>query len=291
MSTETVQQNILYGIGEGNMVADASYLAYSLRWGNSGYREIMNRPGLKTFTKKSNFTMTDGQQTYQAPSDFKGFVFLKDETNGTELIQITPEEFQREVSGKSISDETFTSSFDVAVDLDNKAIVQYSEVVTDDTDHTTVYTRDTDYSMNYATGTITVDSTGTMVTATEYYIDYLYHTKGDPSRFCMEYDMTNKLFVFRVDPVPDDAYIGTLIYPSFPSNLSASVDVLWDRFEFAVELRGKYYAALEMFDQNDKRITRFDTDSEKAIQALILLGRDLIPKHNRIEICMKMSDY
>jgi len=291
VTTASVQANILYGIGEGNNVAVAAYLAFALRWANTGYRELMNRPGFKTFTKKANFTMTDGQQTYQAPADFKGFLLFKDETNGTELVQITPEEFQREVSAKPISDETFTSSFDVAVSLDNKAIVQYSEVVTDDEDHTTVYTRDTHYSMNYATGAITVDSTGGMADATEYYIDYLYHTKGDPNRFCMEYDMTNKLFVFRLDPVPDDSYIGTLIYPSFPSNLSSSVDVMWDRFEIAIELRGKYYAALEMFDQSDKRTSRFDSDSEKAIQALILLGRDLIPKHNRIEICMRRSDY
>jgi len=291
VTTETVQANILYGIGEGRSVADTDYLAYALWWGNIAYRAIINRPGFKSFTKKANFTMTDWQQTYQAPSDFKGFLFFKDETNGTELIQNTPEEFQREVSGKSITDETFTSESDVAVSLDNKAIVQYSEVVADDADHTTVYTRDTDYSMNYATGAITMDSTGSMVDDTEYYVDYLYHTKGSPNRFCMEYDMTNKLFVFRLDPVPNDSYIGTLLYPSFPSNLSDSVDVMWDRFELAVEFRGKYHAALEMLDPDDKRTSRFDNDSEKAIQALILLVRDLVPKHNRIEICMKKSDY
>ena len=292
MSTSTVQTNIIYGLKEGGSVADTTMLAYALRWANDGYRDMINRPWFdRTLLTKANFTMTDGQQSYQAPSDFAGFCTMLDVTNQTEIIMVTPEELQREVEVTQATDESFTSSFDTAVSLDNKAIVQYSEVVADDTDHTTVYTRDSDYTMDYTSGTITVDSTGTMSDATTYYIDYLYMSQGPPTKFCVEYDSTNARFVLRMNPVPDDSYIATLVYPDFPTSLSASADAVWSRLEFAIEKRGIYYGSLELFEPNDPLIMRFDSDSEKAMEYLRQRLAHIIPKHDRIEVCMRKSDY
>lgn len=291
MSTTTIQQNIIYGLKEHGLVSDSTMLTNALRWANGGYRDMINRPWFdKTLLTKSNFTMTDGQQTYQAPSGFAGFCTMWDVTNQNELIMVTPEELQRNISITEVSDETFESDYDTTVSLDNKAIVQYSEVVTT-TDGTTTYTRDTDFTMDYTSGTITVDSTGSMSDATDYYIDYLYMGKGDPEYFCIEYDSTNARFVFRMEPVPDDAYIATLIYPDFPSDLSGSVDTIWSQFEFAVERRGIYYGSLEMYEPNDPLIARVDVDSEKALEFLRQRLAKIIPKHDRIRVVMKASEY
>ena len=292
MSTETIQANIIYKLKENGLVADTTMLASALRWANEGYRDMISRPFFdKVLLTKSNYTMTDGQQSYQAPSDFGGFCTMWDVTNQAELIMVTPEELQRNVTINTVTDEVFESSSDVAVALDNKAIVQYSEVVTDDTDHTTVYTRDTDYSMDYTSGTITVDSTGTMSDATDYYIDYLYMTQGTPTKFCVEYDATNARFVLRLNPVPEGAYIATLIYPDFPTALSSTVDSVWSRLEFAIERRGIYYGSCEMFSPNDPLIARFDKDSEIAMEYLRQRLARLIPRHDRVKVVMRKSDY
>jgi len=291
MSTLTIQQNIIYKLKENGLVSNSTMLASALRWANEGYRDLVNRPFFdKVLLNKANFTMTDGQQTYQAPSDFAGFCTMWDVTNSTEIIMNTPEELQRNVSISSVSDESFTSDHDVAVSLDNKAIVQYSEVVTT-VAGTTTYIRDTDYSMSYTNGTITVDSTGSMADATAYYIDYLYMTKGAPNKFCVEYDSTNARFVFRLDPVPDGAYIATLVYPDFPSDLSGSVDSIWSRLEFGIERKAIYYGALELFEPNDPLIQIFYRDSETAFDFLRLRLAKLVPKHNRIKVVMRSSDY
>lgn len=292
MSTTTIKTNIIYALKEGGSVADATMLAYALRWANDGYRDMINRPWFDlTLLTKANFTMTDGQQSYQAPSDFAGLCTMLNVSRNEELVMVTPQDLQRDLSTDQITDETFTSSLDTAVSLDNKAIVQYSEVVADDTDHTNVYTRDSDYTMDYTSGTITVDSTGTMSDATTYYIDYLYMEKGAPEKFCVEYDSTNARFVLRMSPVPDSAYIGTLVYPDFPSDLSASVDAIWSRLEFAIEKRGIYYGSLELFEPSDPLIARFDMDSEKAMEYLRQRLAHIVPKHDRIEVCMRKSDY
>jgi len=73
----------------------------------------------------------------------------------------------------SISDDSFTSSQGNAVALDNKFIKPESEVV-----HTAVskggtkYTRDTDYTMDYANGTITDLAAGSMADSTTHYVSY-----------------------------------------------------------------------------------------------------------------------
>ena len=79
--------------------------------------------------------------------------------------------YEYTVSDRDVTNETFTSSHGVAVSLANKPIVHGSEVVTNIAG-TTTYARDTDYTMDYMSGTITTLTAGTMVTATNYYIDY-----------------------------------------------------------------------------------------------------------------------
>jgi len=291
VSTTTIQQNIIYGIGEGALVADTTMLAYALRWANSAYREVFGRYRFQSIKTRSIAAATDGQQTYQAPSDFFGFLTLKDETNETIIAQETAEEFQRNVGTSEIEDETFTSSSDTAVSLDNKAIVQYSERICDDADETTTYTRDTDYTMNYVAGTVTVDSTGSMSDATEYYANYLYYSKNTPDHFCLEYDAASNRYFFRLRPVPDDDYVLSLLYPAVPSDLSGSVAPIWSEMEFCIERGGIYYGALELREPNDPSIERFKRDYEAAIQALIQLDQDLQPKHSRMKVVMRSVDY
>lgn len=289
MSTTTIKQNIIYGLGEGGIVADATMLIYALRWANAAYREIFLRYRFKHLRTRSIFRTTAGQATYQAPTDFGGFLVLKDESGGSVLSQITPEEFQRDISATKITDEAFTSDHDVAVSLDNTGIVQYSETVTT-TDGATTYTRDTDYSMNYTAGTITVDSTGSMSDATEHETDYLYYAEGSPTQFCIEYDATNKRYIFRLDPIPDATYIASLLYPAIPSDLSGSVDPIWSKLEFALERGGIYYGSLEIMEDAQKR-AEFKQIYEVAIQSLIQLDADFVPKHDRIKVVLRKSDY
>lgn len=290
MSTITVKQNILYGIGEGTNVASETYLEYALRWANSSYRDLNLRHRFRNLWTRSVFRMTDGQQTYQAPSDLGGFLTLKDETNDNILDQVTPEEFAREVDAQQVSDETFTSAYDTAVSLDNKAIVQYSETIADDASETTTYTRDTDYTMNYTTGTITCDSTGSMSDATTYYANYLKYSKGKPNKFALEFDASNGKYVFRVDPVPEAETIGTLIYPALPAQLSGTVEPIWANLEYALERGGIYFGSLEIIEDQAQR-QEFLRLYEVAIQALIQLDLDLVPKHDRIPLKLRRYYY
>jgi len=290
VSTTTVQQNILYALGEGAEVANTTMLAYALRWSNAAYSNIFLRYRLKNLRTRTIFRTTDGQQTYQAPSGFSGFCVLKDESNQESLEQETPEEFQRNVTTTQVTDESFTSDHDTAVSLDNTGLVQYSETVTT-TDGTTTYTRDTDYSMSYVAGTITVDSTGSMADTTAYEIDYLYYQEGKPTHFCLEYDATNERYIFRMRKIPNDTYIYSLLHSDFPSDLSSSVDAVWGNLEYAIERGGIYFGSLEIKESQDPNIERYKRDYEEALQSLIQLDQELIPKHTRIEVVMKKSDY
>jgi hypothetical protein len=80
---------------------------------------------------------------------------------------------QKNYSDSHITDESFTSAFDTPVSLANPNIVSGSEVVTS-SDGLTTYVNGTDYTMDYVGGKITVLSTGSMVDATSYLIDYNY---------------------------------------------------------------------------------------------------------------------
>ena len=290
MSTTTIQQNILYGLGEGVNVANSDYLTYALRWANAAYRDMFTRYRPKHIRKRTIFRTANGQQTYQAPADFAGFLTLKDETNDGIIDQVTPEEFARDVSTTAITDETWTSDEDVAVELANPAILQYSETIADDADETTTYTRDTDYTMNYNTGSIIQLSTCAMSDATEYYANYLHYQTGPPVKFCLEYDASNEKYVFRLDPVPDAVLIASLVYPDFPDTLSGSQDPAWDNLEFALERGGIYYGSLELVEDVNLR-KEFKQSYEVAQQALIQLDQDLVPKHDRIQVVLRRTDY
>lgn len=290
MSTATIKQNIIYGIGEGASVAATTMLEYSLRWANAAYRELFSRHQFRHIRKRVAFRTADGQETYQAPSDFIGFVTLKDESNDQIIGQVTPEELTRDTSPVKITDEEFDADDDTAVSLDYTGIVQFSETVTNAAG-TTTYVRDTDYTMVYADGTITVDSTGSMVDGTTYEIDYLYRPTAKPTQFCIEYSPTNSKYVFRFDPVPDGIYVVSLIHEAMPSVLSASVDTIWSRLEYAIERGGVFFGSLEMLDGKDPKIDRFERKWEQAILALVRLDNDLVPKHDRIKVVMKKQDY
>lgn len=294
MSTTTIKQNCIYGLGEGGSVANATMLTYALRWANCAYREIFLRYRFKHLRTRSIFRTTHGQQTYQTPTDFSGFLVVKDESNNTILDQVTPEEFQRTVTTTTVTDEDITtaSTLATAITLANTGLVQYSETVTN-TAGTTTYTRDTDYSMNYVAGTITpiaAGSGGTMVASTAYHIDYICYAEGPPAQFCIEYDATNTRYIFRIDPVPDATYIASLLYPGLPSDLSGSVEPLWSTLEFALERGGIYYGSLEIIDDAQKR-SEFRQNYEMAIQALIQLDRELEPKQQSIPLRLKRTDH
>lgn len=289
MSTQTIKQNVIYGLGEGGSVADTTMLAYALRYANQAYRDIMNRYRFQCIRKRSVFRTSNGLSTYQMPSDFMGFLVVKDETGDTVIDQVTSEYFNREISTIEIEDETFEADHDTAVSLDNVGIVQYSETVTN-TDEDTTYTRSTDYTMSYHNGQITVDSTGSMSDATDYYINYLYRATGPPAMFCLEFDSANNVYIVRMDPVPDSTRIVSLVYPAAPSDLSSSVDAIWTRFEFAIERGGIHFGGLEIYDDANKR-AEFKQEYESALQALIQTDMDLMPKHDRIPLRLKRTQY
>lgn len=291
MTTLGIQQAVLYGLGEGMNLADTTSLAYALRWANAAYRNIFTKYRFRHIQKRSIFRTAAGQSTYQAPAGFMGFLTLKDESNDTVLQQITPEEFSRQVSPVTITDEVFTSDDGVAVALDNTSIVQYSETVTDDTDHTTVYTRDTDYAIDYTAGTITVDAAEAMADATDYYIDYSYYPDGKPDTFCLEYDVTNGKYVFRVSPTPDAIYIASLVCPAIPSALSGSVNSIWTQLEYCLERGGIYFGSLELMDGSDPKIAIFKSEYSAAIVDLMKLDMELVPKGQTIPIRMRKTDY
>jgi hypothetical protein len=289
MSTGTVQTNVIMGLGEGAAVSDTTMLAYALRWASNSYREIYLRYRFKTLRTKSVFRTTHGQQTYQAPSDFAGFLTLKDESNDQIISQITPEEMQRKVQPTKVSNESVTVVSGTAVALDTSGLQQYSETVTN-VAGTTTYVRDTDYTMDYVAGTITMLGTGSMTTATAYYIDYLYLTEGKPTDFCIEFDSNTNQYLFRLYPTPDAVYIGSLLYPAYPSALATGTNPIWDQFEFCLERGGIYYGSMEIVPDPQKRM-EYKQNYEQAIQALIQLDLELVPKRNTIPIIMKRSDY
>jgi hypothetical protein len=291
MSTSSIQSNIVYGLGEGARVANTTMLSYALRYANAAYRDIFfsNSYNFKHLRTRTIFRTANGQSAYQLPSSFEGFLVLKDETNGSIMDQVSPERFEREISSNKITDESFTSDHDTAVSLDNVAILQYSETVTT-TDGATTYVRGTDYTMTYSTGKITVDSTGSMSDSTAYEIDYLYRETGNPTMFCVEYDAGNEQYVIRLNPVPDETMIVTLIYEDLPADLSSSQDAVWAGLEFALERGGIYFGSLELIDNANKR-NEFRQVYAKAVSDLLMLDSDLVPKHNTIPVIMRKSDY
>ena len=79
----------------------------------------------------------------------------------------------------AVVNETFTSVFDVPVSLakneGNQGVdyrIEASSVTVTTTDELTTYVEGVDYTISYTKGTVTVLSTGGMLDATGYYIDY-----------------------------------------------------------------------------------------------------------------------
>lgn len=95
---------------------------------------------------------------------------------------------------KSITDESFTSNHNTAVELANKPLEFDSETVTSDPAGTT-YTKDTDYEMDYRNGTITVLSTGSMANSTGFLISY----NRDPSSLDISGILTESLNIHKID--------------------------------------------------------------------------------------------
>lgn len=144
--------------------------------------------------------------------------------------------------------------------------------------------------MNYSTGTITVDSTGSMADATTYEIDYLYYTEDEPEKFAYEFDATNNKFVIRLFPSPSAVRICSLLYEAIPSDLSGSQNPIWPYFEFALERGGIYYGSLEIIEDVNLRM-EFKQNYEIALQSLIQLDMGLNAKHFRIPVRLKSGDY
>lgn len=284
MSTTTVKSNIIYGLGEGGLVADATMLTYALRWANRAQRTLFTRYRFKHLRTRSMWRTTHGQATYQAPSDFMGFLVIKDESNANIINQLTPEEFNREYNATQVTEESITCA--ATVTLANTGIVQYSETVTNSAG-TTTYTRDTDYSMNYTTGVLT---NITLTVGTTYLVSYLYRVEGKPTDFCLEYDSTNKKYVFRLGPVPDAEYVGSILYSASPSALSGSVDPLWDQLELSLEAGGIYYGSLEIIEDAQKR-QEFKQEFETTMQALIQMDQEMVERGQQIKLVLRSSDY
>ena len=290
MSTSSIKEGIIFGLGEGALTSNTTMLAYALRYANRAYRDMRIRYRFKALRTRSVFKTANGQSTYQAPADMTGFLLIKDESSDTILDQITPELFEREITSAQITNESFTSSDDTAVSLDNVGIIQFSEVVTT-VAGTTTYVRDTDYTMDYSNGQITTDSTGSITDATAHYVDYLYRDTGNPTMFCLEYDADNTKYSLRMSPVPDASKIVSLLYEKDPSDLSGSVEPLWSKFEFAIECGGMYYGSKELYRGQNNVIEDFRKDAERAFAALLQLDQDLLPKQNTIPVIMRRSDY
>jgi hypothetical protein len=93
-----------------------------------------------------------------------------------------------------------------------------------------------------------------------------------------------------IDPCPEETLPISILWNDMPSNLSSSVDPVWLTEEFALERGGIYYGSLEIIEDAQLRL-EMKTNYESAIQALIQLDQRMAPKHNRIPLFMKKSDY
>lgn len=76
-------------------------------------------------------------------------------------------------AANAITDEHFTSSFDVWVDCAHPDFT-YGSILVRTTNNLTTYTLGTDYQIDYKQGKIRVLSGGTMLDATAYHISYTY---------------------------------------------------------------------------------------------------------------------
>lgn len=78
-----------------------------------------------------------------------------------------------------ITDEDFAAVADTPVQLNHPQLDPAVNPVVTSLDAVTTYTEGVDYNIDYAAGTITVLSTGSMVDGTHYLVDYTYMTGND----------------------------------------------------------------------------------------------------------------
>ena len=285
MTTANIQSNIIYGLGEGALATNANMRGYALRWANAAYRDITNRPGFNFPQKRAVMFTEIGKQAYQLPASFFGFMLLKNEQKSSHIEQTTSEDLSRRSQITQVPAETFTASTVAAVNLDNPAILQYSESVSLGA---ATYTRDTDYTINYSTGSVTSIN---LVNDTDYLIEYLHYTLGSPDRFCLEYDAANRLYVMRLDPVPDAVYPLALTYLSAPADLSDSSDPVWAKMEYALERGGIYFGSMEVVEDPQRRI-EYKTIYEQAVAYMLMLCQSMDkPNHARIPMALRRVDY
>jgi len=109
-------------------------------------------------------TSADGLTTYTEGTDY-----TIDYTTGTITVLKTT---------TNITNEVFTTgtALDLAIPLAHINLDSSVAPVVTSSDGLTTFTAGTDYTIDYANGTITVLSTGTMVVSTGYLIDYTYIT-------------------------------------------------------------------------------------------------------------------
>jgi len=119
----------------------------------------------------------------QNPTDvwsngYIGVWHMKEE-NGTVIYDSTGENHGtvNTATNETVTDESFISDFDNWVDLRHREIRLDTEVVTS-SDGSVVFSKGIDYEMDYAEGRIKVLSTGSMIDATSYLVDYTYDNTG-----------------------------------------------------------------------------------------------------------------
>jgi hypothetical protein len=127
-----------------------------------------------------NPTATNQQNPTDVWSNGYAGVWHMNEESGTTVYDSTSNANHGTIntgSNLTVTDESFTSSHDTAVNLAKRELQSGTETVTS-SDGATTYTKGTDYTMDYAEGQITVLSTGAMADATSYLIDYTYDNTG-----------------------------------------------------------------------------------------------------------------
>jgi len=84
--------------------------------------------------------------------------------------------------------------------------------------------------------------------------------------------------------------VASLVYPHNPTVLSDSVDVVWNYMELAIERGGIYYGSMEISPDPQMR-AEYKQNYMDAVSDLIKMDQDLLPKHDRIPIVTRHTDY
>lgn len=99
------------------------------------------------------------------------------------------------VYNKTITDEAVTSNDDTVVALANKPLRFGSEIVKLTSDPTTIFTKDTDYEMDYLSGTITTIGAGAIPNSTAILVSY----ENDPLMIDISSILTEMISIDKVN--------------------------------------------------------------------------------------------